>query len=799
MNSKPPLSAKALAPLLLLLSAFTGRALTNNLALTPPMGWNSWNYYAFNINSADVRAMADIVATNGMKAVGYQFINVDDCWAYARNSNGLIQPDPTTFPEGMKALANYVHADGLKFGVYTDHGTTTCAGRPSSYGYEYIDANTYASWGVDYLKDDNCNWPPNDIPAVDYSNMSQALMESVPPITFCICMGSPGYVSFDSGLANQWRTTDDINDAYATMISHIDLNSQTAYIAGPGRWNDPDMLEVGNGGMTAVQDQSHFTMWCIMAAPLIMGNNLTAMSPQTMATLTNSEIIAVDQDPAGEQGVKVVNNVSAGSTNEVWSKTLGYDFTTKAVVLFNRLGPATNITVNWTNLGLQAGTATVRDLWAHQNLGTFTNSFSTNVPANTAVMLKIVGAPPALPQLGTNYLTDLQAVYAYTGWGTMVRNKNISGNIISLGGVTYTNGIGVNSFAGLDYDLGGIGSRFQATIGLDDDAENQGAALQFYVFADGTQIYYSGVITNNPPRNINLDVTGVHRLILGVGDGDNNINYGHADWANALVTVTNTTPAPPYAPTGLTATPGNPIRLVWNSTVSATNYNVQRATQSNGPYTTIGTTPIATFTDTNVTNGTTYFYAVSAVDLAGQSPDSAQVSVTACATATAPTGVAVLLTTSNSPAIFVQWNVSPGATGYNVLRSTSGTPFDSLASGLATTNFTDTNLVPETVYYYVVSAMSACDESANSAIAASGPILIFATPTNLTAEAGNNQVNLNWMPSSATTGCNVKRSTTNGGPYSLIATNVPGTGYLDDTVTNGTTYFYVVSALLTSP
>ena len=784
----------ALLPLVLL-TAVTAKALTNNLALTPPMGWNSWNYFSCSIDSADIQAAADIVAGNGMKAAGYQFINVDDCWAYARDTNGIIQANPTTFPGGMQALADYVHADGLKFGVYTDHGTQTCAGRPGSYGYEYLDANTYASWGVDYLKDDNCNWPPNDVPEVDYSNMSQALRESGRPITFCICMGSPGYLSFDPGLANQWRTTDDINDSYATMVSHLDQNGQTAYIAGPGRWNDPDMLEVGNGGMTAAQDQTHFTMWCMMAAPLIMGNNLTAMSAQTLATLTNPEAIAVDQDPAGEQGVKVVDNITSTSTNEVWSKTLGYDFTTKAVALFNRQGSATNITVYWTNIGLQAGTATVRDLWAHQNLGTFTNGFTTNVGSNAAVLLKIVGTPPVLPRLGTNYLTSLQPVYAYTGWGTIVDNRDIAGNPITINGVTYTNGIGVNTFSGLNYDLGGICSTFQATLGLDDDAANEGAALQFYVLADGMLIYYSGVITNNTPQNLHLDVTGVHRLILGAGDGDNNINYGHADWANAFVTVTNTTPVPPYAPTGLAAIAGHPVSLVWNATRSATNYIIQRATQSDGPFTNIGSALIPAFDDTNVVDGTTYFYVVAAMDLVGQSPNSAPVSVTACAAPSAPTGVTVTETSSTSPTLFVQWNACAGATSYNVWRATSGTSYNSIAGGLATTNYADTNLVPGTDYYYVISAANACGESPYSPFAPSGPVLVFATPTNLTAEAGSNRVTLNWFPSSATTGCNVKRSISNGGPYVTIAGNAPITGYLDDTVTNGVTYYYVVSAL----
>ncbi len=579
-----------LPALLAVLAAWGAPGSTNNLALTPPMGWNSWNNFGCSVSESIIENVANEMAVNGMQAAGYEYINIDDCWMVLRESNGVIVANPGTFPDGMATLSGYVHALGFKFGLYSDHGTATCQGKPGGYGYEYLDANTYASWGVDYLKYDNCNVPPGDNPEADYGRMSDGLMKSGRRIEFSICgngslNGGKGYESWSPVLGNLWRTTGDINDTYAVMISHLDPNSTTAYAAGPGRWNDPDMLEVGRGGMTTNQDQTHFTMWCMMAAPLILGNNVTNMPAQTLATLTNPEAIAVDQDPAGEEGVKVVNNISATGTNEVWSKTLGYDFSAKAVALLNRYGPATNITCYWTNLGLQAGPATVRDLWAHADLGTFTNGFSASVASNSAMLLKITGTPPALPGLGTNYLVNLQAIYAYTGYGTIVANKSIGGNAMTLGGVAYTNGYGVNSFSGLEFDLGGVASRFQSIIGIDGEVGTNGS-VDFQVFADGTEIYDSGVMTSaTPPQSVDLDVTGVSRLVLGLGDADDNINNDHGDWANALVIVTNSSPAPPHAPT------------VWRPVRETTSrwrgmpQSAPPITTSNGPASAAGLTP----------------------------------------------------------------------------------------------------------------------------------------------------------------------------------------------------------------
>lgn len=703
---------RMLVLLLALLPAMTGRALTNNLALTPPMGWNSWNYYGCNISDPIIRGIADAMATNGMMAAGYQFINIDDCWQVSRDTNGVIVPDPTRFPNGIKALADYVHSKGLKLGVYSDHGLETCQGRPGGYGYEYLDANTYAAWSVDYLKYDNCNLPVGDVPQTDYARMADALMKSGRSITFSLCYWS--FASWEPASGNLWRTTGDINDSFASMVSNLNGNNPPAFLAGPGRWNDPDMLEVGNGGMTATEDQAHFSLWCIVSAPLISGNNLTAMSAQTFSILTNAELIGVDQDPAGEQGIALANT----GTNQIWVKPLGTDFTTKAVGLFNPNTNAVTITVNWTDIGLLAGNATVRDMWAGANLGTFNNSFTTNVPAHGVVALKVLGTAPLLPGLGTNYLTALQPVYSYVGWGSLTNNKSIGGNPITLNGVVYAQGLGVHAFSGVEYRLGGIASRFQSDIGVDDEVGANGSVV-FHVLADGTEIFNSGVLTGGAPhQSVNLDVTGVNRLTLGVSDADDGINFDHADWAGALVVVSNTVPAPPPAPTGLAASPGMPIPLTWNTTRSATSYNLKRAPAFAGPYTNLASSVLPAYADTNVMSGTTYYYEVSAVSGFGESSNSAAASAYACAPPVAPSGVAAVPSVQS---ITVSWNPVPGATSYSVARALSSTPYSVIATGLTATNYTDRNVGNGTNYSYVVFANNGCAQSSQSAYAIATP------------------------------------------------------------------------------
>jgi alpha-galactosidase len=351
------------------------------LVLTPPMGWNSWNNFGCNVSASLIEKMADALVTTGMRDVGYTFVNIDDCWQVSRASDGTIRPS-SGFPDGMKAVADYVHAKGLKFGIYTDAGSATCEGRPGSQGYETQDAQTYAEWCVDYVKEDWCNATGLD-PKTQYGIMHDALIATGRPIVFSICdwgVSSPWTWGPQTG--NLWRTTYDIKDNWAAMLSNLDQSSQYAAAASPGHWNDPDLLEVGIGGMSDEEYRSHFSLWAIMAAPLIAGNDLTTMSDSTKGILTNTEVIAVDQDSAGNQGTKIADD---NFGHEVWAKPLASG--AKAVVLFNRSSAPAAITVNWSDVGL-TGNALVRDLWQHQDMGTFGRSYSTMpIPSHGVAML----------------------------------------------------------------------------------------------------------------------------------------------------------------------------------------------------------------------------------------------------------------------------------------------------------------------------------------------------------------------------------------------------------------------------
>jgi alpha-galactosidase len=390
-------SLPLLSSLLILFLLFSGAVLFNaqvsqayaaaisGLAPTPPMGWNSWNKFGCNVNESIIKQEADAMASNGMKAAGYQYINIDDCWeSHSRDSSGNLVADPNKFPDGIKALATYVHGKGLKLGIYNDAGTATCAGYPGFEGHEQQDANIYASWGIDYIKVDWCNTTGLD-PQTQYTKISNALQATGRPIVLSLCSwgnGSPWL--WGASIANLWRTTGDISDNWSSMLSNFDSNSTHASYAKPGGWNDPDMLEVGNGGMSTAEDQAHFSLWAISAAPLITGNDLANMSSTTASILTNSEVIAVDQDSAGVQGTKVADN---GAGQQVWAKRLSGNGNV-AVALLNRGSSTSNITVNWSSIGL-SGNASVRDLWAHADRGTFTNSYTASVPSHSVVMLKI--------------------------------------------------------------------------------------------------------------------------------------------------------------------------------------------------------------------------------------------------------------------------------------------------------------------------------------------------------------------------------------------------------------------------
>jgi alpha-galactosidase len=376
----------------------TAPAISNTLALTPPMGWNSWNKFACNVSEEMIRSMADAMVKSDLKDAGYQYVNIDDCWQVSRAADGNIVPDPQRFPHGMKAVGDYIHSLGLKFGVYSDAGSKTCAGRPGGLGHEYQDAIQYAAWGVDYLKYDWCNTSTQDAKA-SYANIRRALDASGRAIVLSICewgTAKPWLWGKEVG-GNLWRTTGDITDRWAGeskwpdgsccsngMLAIVDQQVGLESFAGPGHWNDPDMLEVGNGGMTDAEYRAHFSLWAILAAPLIAGNDLREMRPEIHDILTNKEVIAIDQDPLGREGERVWKE----GDREVWARQLGDG--SRAVVLLNRGGTEQQISANWTDLGYPGHlSASVRDLWLHKELGNFTAKFSAPVASHAVVMVTV--------------------------------------------------------------------------------------------------------------------------------------------------------------------------------------------------------------------------------------------------------------------------------------------------------------------------------------------------------------------------------------------------------------------------
>jgi alpha-galactosidase len=346
----------------------------NQLAKTPPMGWNSWNKYGCNVSETLIMGMADAMVSSGMKDAGYEYVVIDDCWQVSRDENGDIVADKDRFPHGIKYLADYIHSKGLKFGIYSCAGTLTCAGRPAGRGHEYQDALSYARWGVDYLKYDWCNTGTQDARS-SYTIMRDGLFAAKRPIVFSICeWGSNKPWEWAGEIGHLWRTTGDISDSWNSMISILSQQKDLAKYAGPSHWNDPDMLEVGNGGMTTEEYKTHFSLWCMLSAPLLAGNDIQNMSPETKSILTNREIIALDQDILGKQGELWRNN----GDYQVWMKMLANN--EKAVCLLNSSDEKKTVLVDF-GLFAQASTEgaedskplklenfTVRDLWDHKDL-----------------------------------------------------------------------------------------------------------------------------------------------------------------------------------------------------------------------------------------------------------------------------------------------------------------------------------------------------------------------------------------------------------------------------------------------
>lgn len=353
------------------------------LARTPPMGWNSWNHFACKVTDADVRSAADAIVANGMKAAGYIYVNIDDCWQGKRDEKGVLHPNEK-FPD-MKALADYVHSKGLKVGIYSSPGPKTCARYEGSFGHEEQDARMYADWGIDYLKYDYCSFKGDvDAQIAAYVKMHEALVKTGRPIVFSLCQyGMDRVWSWGPTVGgNVWRTTEDITDEYRSMAFIGFGQSGLERFAAPGHWNDPDMLEIGNGHMTHDEYLTHMSLWCVLAAPLLAGNDLAKMTPETLEILTNPEVIAVNQDPAGIQGWRAAQE----GPLEVWVKPLSDG--SKAVGLFNRGESLMPVTAYFRDIGVGEA-ASVRDLWAKRDLGVVRDHFTAEVPKHGVALVKV--------------------------------------------------------------------------------------------------------------------------------------------------------------------------------------------------------------------------------------------------------------------------------------------------------------------------------------------------------------------------------------------------------------------------
>jgi alpha-galactosidase len=362
----------------------------NGLAATPPMGWNNYNAYGLDVTAELIRETADVLVSSGMRDAGYRYVNIDDGWmAATRDENGNLRADPGRFPDGIAAIADYVHARGLKLGIYEDAGLKTCGGLPGSLGHERADAARFAAWGVDYLKYDNCYAGPGcdqiscaggtAAPAQDrYAPMRDALLATGRPIVFSICnWGTEDGPRWAAGYGNLWRTTGDISPTYESMLSIFQQTVGLGRYAGPGGWNDPDMLETGNG-MTAAEDRTGISLWAMMAAPLIVGTNLVDAGPATIAMLTDRDVIAVDQDPLGTPARVIA---AAGGLDVLARPLAGGDV---AVALFNETGEAATITTTLAAAG--ASGTTVTDLWTG---ATTTGTIRATVPPHATMLYRV--------------------------------------------------------------------------------------------------------------------------------------------------------------------------------------------------------------------------------------------------------------------------------------------------------------------------------------------------------------------------------------------------------------------------
>lgn len=500
------------------------------LAARPPMGWNGYNAYSecdATLDEALVRANVDALVASGMQSAGYQYVNLDLCWQSARSSDGLRTFDPIRLPGGIESLSNDLDARGLLLGVWQPNGD--CRQDPGGAGFESIDAETYAAWGVDYVKYVRCG---TDEPMeTSASALASALAETGRPIL--LSLAAAPFQEWMHDTAQLSRVSGDIEPTWASIVSQIDAVVPLAAYARPGAFNDPDMLEVGNGELTPTEMRAHFSVWSILSAPLIAGNDLTTMTAETLEILTNSRVIALNQDTLGLQAALVRR---AGEV-EILAKPLA-GCGARGVVLWNRGETTGNVSLSLDELWLERANVVVHDLWSKVVEDFGPDDLRVTVPAHDAVALRVTGREPPLPH-GSVYLSDLRWTYATSGFGPVELDKTngeaaaLDGQPIRLRGAAYDKGLGVHGPSLVRYRLDRRCSTFAADVGIDDDQGGQGS-VQFEVWADGERLSQSGVLTGaSPPRPVNVDVTNRRELRLFVGIGGDTNALDHAVWAGA--------------------------------------------------------------------------------------------------------------------------------------------------------------------------------------------------------------------------------------------------------------------------
>jgi alpha-galactosidase len=515
---------------------------TSTTLVTPPMGWSSGGKIGCAVDADTIKKAADALVSTGLRDSGYDHVIVDDCWQSARAGDGSIGVD-AKFPGGLKALADYVHSKGLRFGVGTSRGATTCGGRPGSQDHEAQDAASYAAAGVDYVKVDNCNGnPADDVRKSQFSAMGTALaaksiLLSIYPYPAGVDIET--FQQWMSTVGQVFRNAGSISDTWSSIVSNVDSNADgVAYTRG-GSFNDPGLLQIGNGGMSDVEYRSQMSLWAIMAAPLIVGNDIANASQATLDTLSNPEVIAVDRDPLVLSGFRVGTGGAYGGGVEVWSKPL-VDCGARAVALFNRNAAAMDVSVSWAQIGIAPGSASVRDLWTHTDMASASDMLTVHVPAHGTALLKIKGAELAPPS-GDKMLSDLPWIYAANSVGPAERdlsNKERAagdGTPLSIDGKRYDKGLGVHAASLVTYRLGGACTSFTSDVGVDDEVGMAGSVV-FQVWTDGTKVFDSGIMRGKmPAKSVSVDVTGKTELSLFVDNGGDDRHQDHVDWANAQI------------------------------------------------------------------------------------------------------------------------------------------------------------------------------------------------------------------------------------------------------------------------